>query len=206
MVNKPEIQYFQLSSELTDEAAVSTEQSIVSMSDANAAVICLEGVDIQSEPLEGRRRRISAAINISHPVEQIWQILTDYDHLADFIPNLAESRRIEHPEGGIRLEQVGTESLMRLKVCLRVVLDMVERFPHAIEFNMVEGDFRQFVGAWELEPLEQAAVTRLRYVVTVLPGRAMPIALIERNLRRNLVRNLIAIQQHADQKFGIAAS
>lgn len=172
----------------------------------SASLICIDGVDIQSEHLEGRRRRISAAININHPVEHIWEILTDYDHLAEFIPNLADSRRIEHPEGGIRLEQVGTESLMKLKICLRVVLDMVERFPNAIEFKMVEGDFRQFFGAWELEALEQSTATRLRYVVTVLPGRAMPMALIERNLRRNLVRNLIAIQNHADQLFGSVTS
>lgn len=165
---------------------------------------CLDGVDVQTEHLAGRRRRISAAITIPHPVEQIWQLLTDYDQLADFIPNLAESRRIEHPEGGIRLEQIGTESLMKLKVCLRVVLDMVERFPEAIEFTMVEGDFREFFGAWELEPADAATATRLRYTVTVLPGRAMPMALIERNLRRNLVRNLVAIQQHADQTFGTA--
>ena len=199
MADKPNLQDIQSPSQLADEVTFRAQQG-----DASTNVICLDGVDIQSEHLDGRRRRISASVNISHPVEQIWQILTDYDHLADFIPNLAESRRIEHPEGGIRLEQVGTESLMKLKVCLRVVLDMVERFPHAIEFTMVEGDFRQFIGAWELEPLEQATVTRLRYVVTVLPGRTMPMALIERNLRRNLVRNLISIQQYADQRFGPA--
>lgn len=168
------------------------------------AMLCLEDVDIQTEHLEGRRRRISAAITIQHPAEHIWQLLTDYDHLADFIPNLTTSRQIEHPEGGIRLEQIGTESLMKLKICLRVVLDMVEKFPHAIEFNMVEGDFRQFFGAWELQPLATANATQLRYTVTVLPGRAMPMALIERNLRRNLVRNLVAIQQQADQCFGVA--
>jgi ribosome-associated toxin RatA of RatAB toxin-antitoxin module len=199
MADQTNLKDIQSSSKLADEVAVGALQD-----NANTTVICLDGIDIQSEYLDGQRRRISATVNIAHPVEQIWQILTDYDHLADFIPNLAESRRIEHPEGGIRLEQVGTESLMKLKVCLRVVLDMVERFPYAIEFNMVKGDFRQFVGAWELEPLERANVTRLRYVVTVLPGRTMPMALIERNLRRNLVRNLIAIQHYADQQFGTA--
>jgi len=201
MVDDPAIQYTQSGSAANDAIDLDAEHE-----SSGPSVICIDGVDIQTEYLEGRRRRITVAININHPVEKIWQILTDYDHLADFIPNLAESRRIEHPEGGIRLEQVGTESLMKLKVCLRVVLDMVERFPHAIEFNMVEGDFRQFFGAWELQPLEQDQATRLRYVLTVLPGRAMPMALIERNLRRNLVRNLVAIQNHANQSFGAAES
>lgn len=155
-------------------------------------------VTVRTEQIEGRQRRISAQLPLPYSCEQLWQILTDYDHLADFIPSLAKSQRISHPEGGIRVEQVGAESFLRLKVCLRVVLDMVEHFPHEVQFSMVEGDLRQFVGAWQLIPQPETYGTLLRYVVTVQPGRAIPIAIIERNLQRNLVRNLLAIRQRAD--------
>lgn len=158
-------------------------------------------VAVHTESLEGRRRRISAQLPLPYSCEQLWQILTDYDHLADFIPSLAKSQRIPHPEGGIRVEQVGAESFLRLKVCLRVVLDMVESFPHEVQFSMVEGDLRQFVGAWQLLPQSEECGTLLRYVVTVQPGRAIPIAIIERNLQRNLVRNLLAIRQRADTLY-----
>ena len=63
----------------------------------------------------GRQRQITAKIWISRSVEQVWQILTSYDELAEFIPNLTQSRQIEHPQGGIRIEQIGSESLLRLK-------------------------------------------------------------------------------------------
>lgn len=162
-------------------------------------------VNIQTEQLEGRQRRIIAQIQIPHTIDQVWGILTDYDHLADFIPNLAKSQQIEHPDGGIRLEQIGTESLLRVKVCLRVVLDMVEQFPHTLQFTMIEGDFRTFEGAWELEPLAGDRGTCLRYVVTLLPPRSVPVRLIERNLRRNLTANLQAIRQRAEELFGAIA-
>lgn len=161
-----------------------------------------EEVAVETEHLEGRQRRISAQLPLPYSCEQLWQILTDYDHLADFIPSLAKSQRIEHPEGGIRVEQVGAESFLRLKVCLRVVLDMVEQFPEEVRFSMVEGDLRQFFGAWQLIPRTETTGTVLRYVVTVQPGRAIPVALIERNLRHNLVRNLLAIRERADVLFG----
>jgi ribosome-associated toxin RatA of RatAB toxin-antitoxin module len=153
------------------------------------------GVVIQTEKLEGQQRRILAFIDIPHTVEQVWQVLTDYDNLASFIPNLACSQRLSHPEGGIRLEQVGSQCFLNIKFCARVVLDMVETFPRELRFSMVEGDFRQFEGRWTLEPLTMGSQQRVRlgYILVIRPPRAMPVALIERHIRHDLTHNLTAI-------------
>lgn len=163
-------------------------------------------VEISTEKLVGRQRRILAEIQIPCSLEQVWQVLTDYDQLADFIPNLTKSQLIPHPEGGIRLEQIGSQCFLNFKFCARVVLDMVERFPQELGFSMVEGDFRQFEGVWRLEPLdsEGTPVTRLCYDLTVLPPRAMPVGLIERHICKNLCDNLQAICDRATQKFAPA--
>jgi ribosome-associated toxin RatA of RatAB toxin-antitoxin module len=161
-------------------------------------------VEVMTDRAEGRERQISARIQLPYSIEQVWQILTDYDHLADFIPSLANSRRVEHPRGGIRIEQIGTQALLRFKFCARVVLDMVEQFPHQLDFHMVEGDFKSFGGSWKLQPvmLTEGTGTELCYTVSVLPPRAMPVGLIERRLKSSLVMNLSAIRQRADQLFG----
>jgi hypothetical protein len=41
-------------------------------------------VDISTEMLEGRSRRIKATIAVPGSLEQVWQLLTDYDRLSDF--------------------------------------------------------------------------------------------------------------------------
>lgn len=168
-------------------------------------------VEVQTEQVEGRRRRVSACAGLPYSTEKIWQILTDYEHLADFIPNLSKSCRIEHPQGGIRIEQIGVQSLwkLQLKFCARVVLDMVENFPHEIGFQMVEGDFKEFYGHWQLHPTQgsrQGNVgmpgTNLCYSLTLLPSRIVPIGIIESRLKQDLALNLNAIRQRADQLFG----
>jgi ribosome-associated toxin RatA of RatAB toxin-antitoxin module len=162
-----------------------------------------QAVAIHTEQLEGRKRRIVASTEIPFALEQVWQVLTDYDHLADFIPNLTESQRIQHPEGGIRLVQVGTQCFLNVKFCARVVLDMLEMFPRELSFSMVEGDFRQFEGKWLLEPLtSENAGTHLSYDLMVLPPRAMPAGLIERHICRDLSQNLKAIGDRATFLFG----
>ncbi|MEO1400719.1 MAG: SRPBCC family protein [Cyanobacteria bacterium J06635_1] len=156
-------------------------------------------VQISTEKLQSRQRRIMATVAIPQTLEQVWQILTDYDRLAEFIPNLTLSRRVDHPEGGIRLEQVGAQCFLNVKFCARVILDMHEKFPGELGFSMVEGDFKQFMGTWRLQPAEIGSQlgTLLSYELIVQPPLAMPIALIERHICHNLTQNLTAIRQYA---------
>lgn len=190
-------------SEVSQEAIAADLAASLADSDIDPAT--LQDVDVQTEKLEGRQRQITAKILVPHPAEQIWQILTDYDHLSDFIPNLAKSQRIQHPGGGIRIEQVGTQCLLNFKFCARVVLDMVEQFPHQLNFQMVEGDFKQFSGSWILQPAPMGTQmgTNLQYTVLVCPPRIMPVNLIERRLSQNLAINLASIKQRAEDLFGV---
>ncbi|MEM7554189.1 MAG: SRPBCC family protein [Cyanobacteria bacterium P01_A01_bin.84] len=160
----------------------------------------LEAVKIEVEKITERKRQISAQIYIPNSVESIWKILTNYEALPDFIPNLSSSRLLEHPQGGIRVEQVGSQKLLRFNFSARVVLDLQEHFPKEISFTMVEGDLKEFSGSWLLEPLtiaEQSgtSTTNLSYTVQVLPKRTMPVGMIEKRLSQDLRSNLLAVRE-----------
>jgi ribosome-associated toxin RatA of RatAB toxin-antitoxin module len=193
--------------ELNDENSQFVDDEIETLEDALRAGFSpamLQEVEVQSHAVEGRQRQIEARIKLPHAVEQVWKVLTDYDALANFIPNLAKSQRVEHPTGGIRIEQVGTQRLLRFNFSARVVLDMEEKYPYTINFNMVEGDFKAFSGYWQLEPIavgQPASGTNLTYVVLVLPKRFMPISIIERRLQKDLAINLLSIREKLNQLF-----
>lgn len=177
-----------------------SETKTVARSDSSRqafSVPSLGNVAIVTERLQARSRRILAIIQIPQPLEQVWKILTDYERLADFIPNLTKSRRLPHPSGGIRLEQIGAQCFLNIKFCARVVLDMYETFPSELGFRMVDGDFKSFEGCWRLEPVtcEGIVGTQLSYDLRLTPPRAIPVALIERHIRHDLTRNLLAIRQ-----------
>ncbi|MGB3310821.1 MAG: SRPBCC family protein [Nodosilinea sp.] len=190
----------------TDSAVADIESGAAAGLGLDAGTLHEAGVSIQTEKLAGQQRRILASTNIPFTADQVWQILTDYDNLSSFIPNLSLSQRLSHPEGGIRLEQIGAQCFLNIKVCARVVLDMVEAFPQELRFSMVEGDFRQFEGRWTLEPVTdaQGEVIRLGYELTIRPPRAMPVGLIERHIRHDLTRNLKAISDRTAVVFGAA--
>jgi ribosome-associated toxin RatA of RatAB toxin-antitoxin module len=160
----------------------------------------LPPVAVQVEKIADRQRQITAKIQIPHSIERVWKVLTDYEALVDFVPNLAKSRLLEHPNGGIRLEQVGSQKLLNFNFCARVVLDLEEYFPKEITFCMVEGDFKGFSGSWNLEPysLDGITGTYLCYTIRVWPKLTMPISIIERRLSKDLQLNLQAIYQRVE--------
>ena len=178
---------------------------ISSLPDHNATEFpqCPSDIEIKMLATGDRHRRLTAQIFVPAAVEQVWQTLTDYEGLADFIPSLSESRLVAHPKGGIRLEQIGSQSMLKFKFCARVVLDMIEHFPHQLNFEMVEGDFKTFKGSWLLQSASNAASsdapdgTQLIYSLTVCPSRIIPVRMIEQRLGNNLCENLIAIRDRA---------
>lgn len=160
-----------------------------------------QAVTVEVEKIAERQRQITAKIQIPHPAEKVWKVLTDYQALAEFIPNLASSRKIEHPTGGIRLEQIGSQRLLRLNFSARVVLDLEESFPNLISFRMVEGDFKDFCGSWHLNNcvLDNKTSTLLCYSVKIWPKLTMPIRIIEPRLSQDMQSNLLAVRQRVEQ-------
>ncbi len=172
-----------------------SEQLAASEQPPGALLSAMPTVNISTEKRSTRERRISASVVIPQPIEQVWQVITDYEHLADFIPSLTSSKLIDNVEGRIRIEQIGAQCFLKVKFCARVVLDMTESFPNKLSFCMKEGDFKQFEGAWYLQPSENQKSTLLSYDLLVKPPLAMPLAIIERHLCHNLTYNLLAVHQ-----------
>jgi len=182
----------------TEDFELDPRQEPESSSVADQADLPL--VEVQIAKIAERQRQITATVHIPHSVERVWKVLTDYETLADFIPNLTKSRLLQHPEGGIRLEQIGSQRFLNVNFCARVVLDLQEYFPSKINFQMVEGDFKGFSGYWCLEPhtLSESIGTNLCYSIQIWPKLTMPVSIIENRLGNDLRSNLLAIYQRVN--------
>ncbi len=147
-------------------------------------------------PLRDRQRQLTASLLIPAAAARLWQVLTDYERLADFIPNLAESTIVGEQNGATLLKQVGTQRVAGVKFRASVTLKMETCPCERIDFAMVEGDFVRFEGSWCLAP-QSASATELTYSLMVQPPRYMPINLIERRLLHDIGVNLDAIRGQA---------
>jgi Polyketide cyclase / dehydrase and lipid transport len=102
-------------------------------------------------------RRISGSIIVDKPIEDVWLVLTDYNKLSDYVPNLTQSKQIAHPDGGIRLFQEGAQKIVGLDFRASLTMDMEEHYAdpddkmamRKIKFKLVDsGMFTEFSGEW----------------------------------------------------------
>ena len=170
---------------------------------SSAASCTLDTIQQEMERLPGGTRRLAVQLRTDLDPQWLWAVLTDYDQLSRFIPNLQTSRLLWRRANVVGLEQEGAQTFMGLRFKARVQLELTELLEERrLSFVMSKGDFRRFEGAWQIGV--GAAGTTLLYDLTVQGCVGMPIGLIEQRLREDLAANLRAVQQEAKRRAGIS--
>ncbi len=141
---------------------------------------------------------------IDVPVEPrvAWAVLTDYDRLADFVPDMHESRLVSKPGQPHRVFQRGEKSWLILDAPFEVLMQMDEAPPSRIAFHQLSGTLRDMFGEWHLLPIRGGL--RVTYYAQMEPGLLSPRApgdsmLIRADIQRMLeaiAREMVRRQQH----------
>ena len=79
------------------------------------------------EKLSGGTRRLAAQLTTSATFDSLWNVLTDYDRLNLYIPNLLSSRRIYKNNNNVHLKQVGAQDFLGMKFSAEVTLIYTKR-------------------------------------------------------------------------------
>ncbi|CAN6302868.1 unnamed protein product [Urochloa humidicola] len=175
-------------------------------SSPEAGARAAHGVKCDVDVVSWRERRVLASVAVAADVDTLWQVITDYERLADFIPNLVHSGRIPCPhEGRIWLEQRGLQQALYWHIEARVVLDLQE-VPDSVNgrelhFSMVDGDFKQFEGKWSIWSGPRSSSAILLYEVNVIPRFNFPAIFPEKIIRSDLPVNLRALACRAEKIY-----
>ena len=77
------------------------------------------------EKLSGGTRRLAAQLTTSASFDSLWSVLTDYDRLNLYIPNLLSSKKIYQKNNNVHLKQVGAQDFLGMKFSAEVTIDSV---------------------------------------------------------------------------------
>ena len=150
------------------------------------------------ENLSGGTRRLAAQLTTSASLDSLWSVLTDYDRLNLYIPNLLSSKKIFQKGNNVHLKQVGAQDFLGMKFSAEVTIDLFEdKELGLLKFNLIKGDFRKFEGSWKIQSINNSSNNSLVYDLTVQGCQWMPIGMIEKRLKKDLCENLIAVDRQA---------
>ncbi len=132
---------------------------------------------------------IDASLRVDAHHHIAWQVLTDYNNLARFVPGVLTSEIVSGPGEPLLLKQTGQSGFLLFRLPIEVVVRITETPLEAIRFEAVGGSFKNKQGEWRIERLEDA--TLLIYRASIAPGFWAPpqigIAVIGQDVRNKLL-------------------
>ena len=144
--------------------------------------------------------RIASSGTVAATPAVVWRILTDYDHLADYLPNLDSTRVVSRNGDTVIVEQLGTARFLFFSRAIRLVVQVRERAPDRIDISLIDGDMKVYRASWELIPLAGATGTRLVYTATIVPKFDVPGIVGTDAVRKDIGRMMAAVLLRLDRR------
>lgn len=116
---------------------------------------------------------ISASADMRVQLATAWSVVTDYDHLAEFIPGMRSSRVVQRNGDQLLVEQTGVLGFLIFEQAITVKLAVTEWPPQRIVAHAVGGNLKEMEGSYTLETLPGGAV-RLSYSARLRPDFPVP--------------------------------
>ena len=104
--------------------------------------------------------------------QEVWGVLTDFDHMAGFITNLKESRVLSTSADTMKVFQRGSASYGPIKFPFESTREMRLDPFDKIQSHMISGNMRKMEGTTQLA--DEGAQTRIIYHTDSIPGVWIP--------------------------------
>lgn len=142
--------------------------------------------------------QVQALVFARAPVEVAWQTLTDYDHLALFVPDMTSSRVVSAPGDALRVAQQGATSFLLFSFPIEVVFAIEPVAARELRFHAIEGNLHDMTGAYRLEPTEGG--TRIHYQTRFRPGFWVPPLVSTGIMQREITRQFDGLVQEIERR------
>ncbi|MPZ19506.1 MAG: hypothetical protein GEV06_16540 [Luteitalea sp.] len=127
--------------------------------------------------------RVTAAFQVAQPAATVWNVLTDYEQIPQFMPEVRRSIVREHSASRALVEQEAVARILLFSKRLHLVLEVHEQ-GDVIHFCDTAADsFTRYEGLWRVH--EHDAGTTVTYELTVQPAFTVPPFLFTRLVKRD---------------------
>jgi ribosome-associated toxin RatA of RatAB toxin-antitoxin module len=148
--------------------------------------------------LQGDAVDIHASAMLNADAATAWRVLTDYDHYAEFIPDLRVSRVIAREGNTLTVEHSGETAIWLLKMPVHVTFEVNEMPPNSLQSRTVAGSMRVLASSYALPPI--ASGVRLDYAGQIVPGFELVGHVVQAMVERNAARQFQALVDEIERR------
>ena len=119
--------------------------------------------------LQGQKGSYYGRILAKGDTNTAWEVLTDYNNFARFLPNISSSKIIAQQGDRVVFEQVNVVDLWLFQQEFAVQIEAIKNKPTKVDFKIVDGDLKKLIGRWEIEEIASGKIL-ISHAVEVEPG------------------------------------
>jgi ribosome-associated toxin RatA of RatAB toxin-antitoxin module len=157
--------------------------------------------------LQGNALAISARATVRAPLPLIWRTLTDYNHLAEFIPGMKSSRVLQRHGKTAIVEQIGEARFLIFHYAIGVVVEADEHYPATIDVRVLSGNLRQLAGGYRIETVPGVRDEFvLRWQGIVEPDIPLPLFMTAPGLRESVTEQFLGMVEEIERRGTLQAN
>ncbi|MGH8632843.1 MAG: SRPBCC family protein [Burkholderiales bacterium] len=146
--------------------------------------------------------QVDASAELEASLSHAWQVLTNYDRLAAFVPDLQVSRVVSRERNSALVEQKGAARLLFFSYPMDLRLAVTEYPRERVESRAVAGNFREMQNTYTLEMRNGRVL--LRYLGRMVPDFYVPPLIGTFVIRRSVESTFRALVDEIERVQGEA--
>jgi ribosome-associated toxin RatA of RatAB toxin-antitoxin module len=184
-------------------------RGLVALAVVIVSTVAIGAAGSQVAPVSVRQQdgvyRVSASFATTQPVGIARAVLTDYEQIPRFMPDVRSSRILERHDDRTVVEQEAVARVLFFSKRVRLVLEVTEA-PASIRFRDRSGEsFARYEGVWTLS--EENGHALVAYELVAQPAFEVPDFILSRLLKRDADRMLDRLRAEiAARGAGVARS
>jgi ribosome-associated toxin RatA of RatAB toxin-antitoxin module len=143
---------------------------------------------------------VDATGTVAAPLPKVWRILTGYDRMAEFVPDMESSKVLSRNGGEVIIEQFGVARFLFMSRTIHLIVRAVEQPMSSIDISLISGDMKHYESRWELVPVPETGGTKIIYHGKMLPNFYVPSLLGAKMVRSDIERMMNAVLARLDRR------
>ena len=138
--------------------------------------------------------------------QQAWRVLTDYERLPQFVPELVHSKLVKRSGNEVLLDQESRAGFLFFSYNLRMTVRVTEQAFSAIDIALVSGGMKRYDARWELEDAQEQESgpggrmgTRIRYSARMEPEFFIPPLIGEPFVQASVKKTVEAVMREIEK-------
>jgi ribosome-associated toxin RatA of RatAB toxin-antitoxin module len=147
-----------------------------------------------------RMYEVDATGTVAAPLTKVWRILTGYERMAEFVPDLESCKVLSRNGNEVIIEQFGVARFLFMSKSIHLIVRATEQPMSSIDISLISGDMKHYESHWELIPVPETGGTKVVYSGRLIPNFYVPGILGAKMIRSDIERMMGAVLARLDRR------